>query len=139
MTGQKISITSPQNISAEIDSLERTFKALLGREVTLSVGAQESSLAIQYESGAQLDAIVSLLIAPNEAQSLFERSGSSAENDESLISTSEPNRRNQSVIGGTTQRGAALVPISPGDWSAGSKTIAQMEAKKSPAGAGPVA
>ncbi len=98
MTGQKISITSPQNISAEIDSLERTFKALLGREVTLSVGAQESSLAIQYESGAQLDAIVSLLIAPNEAQSLFERSGSSAENDESLISTSEPNRRNQSVI-----------------------------------------
>jgi hypothetical protein len=97
MTGQKISITSPQNISAEIDSLERTFKALLGRKVTLSVGAQESSLAIHYESGAQLDAIVSLLIAPNEAQSLFERSGSSAENDESLISTSEPNRRNQSA------------------------------------------
>ncbi len=61
MIEQKISTTVPHKVLAEIDSIEQTLKALLGREVTLLVGTQEGSLTIQFESRAQLDAIVSLL------------------------------------------------------------------------------
>jgi hypothetical protein len=97
MIEQQISITSLDNFSAAIDNLKRTLKASLGQEVSLSAGVQEGSLTIQYDGHAQLDAIVSLLVGPDEARALFERSGLRAEKGEPSINTSEPNRRNQSA------------------------------------------